>query len=619
MIAYRVWLLSATFIGLTLPGARAADAQALPDSERDPVVRMAAVVNGSIYGAVLDESGRPVDGAVVSALGGATAFAVTDSVGAYHLADLPPGPYVVRVHHDAFTGTRSTIVDVRAAARAPSSFTLKRADANAPEVVAAGVAAGAGNTAAPRDESPLAWRLRRLARGVLKDAEMGRVDLEVDDDWFLEDSLRFIARAVETSARYAKSTFTDWQLDGQVNLLTAAAYDDAGDVVDFGPSSGVAFFSVGAPAGGHADWSARVAMNSGDVTSWTMAGDYTTRESARSRVTGGLTYSLQRYQGGNFAALQAVPDGHRKVATLSVGHEIDLARRWTVGYGARYEHYDYLGGYGLASPSVRLVFAPVPSVRLHAKASMQQVAPGAEEFVPPADSYWVPPQRTFSALGHNRLQTERVQNYEVGVTRQFSGVTVGGRVFRQRVDEQLVTVFGAPDPAKLLAPGGHYGLASAGDAAMRGWAIGVSHHLSPHVHGRVEYTLLSTDWQASTGTDLAALTSRAPRAVRQPRERLHDVTSSLEATVPQTATRVFVVYRLNSGFTGDPVELQSGDGRFDLQLRQGLPFLGTKGDWEMLLGVRSLYRTTLEDRSVYDELLVVRAPTRVIGGLQLRF
>ena len=44
-----------------------------------------------------------------------------------------------------------------------------------------------------------------------------------------------------------------------------------------------------------------------------------------------------------------------------------------------------------------------------------------------------------------------------------------------------------------------------------------------------------------------------------------------------------------------------------------------KGDWEMLLGVRSLFRPSVEDRSIYDELLVVRAPKRVIGGLQVRF
>ena len=620
MIARRVWLLSATVLSLTSPGAGIGNAQvALPATADVPVVRVAAVVMGSIYGVVLDEAGAPIDGAVVSALGGATAFAVTDRTGQYRLTDLPPGPYVVRAHHDGFAGARSTLINVRSAGRAPSSFTLKRADA-APELLTAGTGVGAVPAAAPRDDSPLAWRLRRLTRSVLKDEQPAMVDFGADDDWFLEDSLRFLGRAVEHSARVATNAFTEWPLYGQVNLLTATAYDDSGEFVDFGRSSGVAFFSVGAPVGANADWSARAAMNSGDVTSWTMAGDYVTRAPARSRVTAGMTYSLQRYQGGKFAALQAVPDGHRKVASLTASHEIDLTRRWTLGYGARYEHYDYLDEYGLVSPSLKVSFAPVASLRLHAKASMLQVAPGAEEFVPPADRHWIPPQRTFAPLGHNRFATERVQNYEIGATRQFTGFAVDVRAFSQRVDEQLVTVFGAADPARLIAAGGHYGVASAGDALLQGWAVGVTHNLSPYVKGRVDYSLVSTTWQTSTGADRAALVAYAPRALREPHERLHDVTTTIEAEVPQTSTRFYVLYRLNSGFAGDPAALQSADGRFDMQLRQGLPFMsGMKGDWEMLLGVRSLFRTTVEDRSIYDELLVVRAPKRVIGGLQLRF
>ena len=620
MIARRVWLLSATVLSLTSPGAGIGNAQvALPATAYVPVVRVAAVVMGSIYGVVLDEAGAPIDGAVVSALGGATAFAVTDRTGQYRLTDLPPGPYVVRAHRDGFAGARSTLINVRSAGRAPSSFTLKRADA-APELLTAGTGVGAVPAAAPRDDSPLAWRLRRLTRSVLKDEQPAMVDFGADDDWFLEDSLRFLGRAVEHSARVATNAFTEWPLYGQVNLLTATAYDDSGEFVDFGRSSGVAFFSVGAPVGANADWSARAAMNSGDVTSWTMAGDYVTRAPARSRVTAGMTYSLQRYQGGKFAALQAVPDGHRKVASLTASHEIDLTRRWTLGYGARYEHYDYLDEYGLVSPSLKVSFAPVASLRLHAKASMLQVAPGAEEFVPPADRHWIPPQRTFAPLGHNRFATERVQNYEIGATRQFTGFAVGVRAFSQRVDEQLVTVFGAADPARLIAAGGHYGVASAGDALLQGWAVGVTHNLSPYVKGRIDYSLVSTTWQTSTGADRAALAAHAPRALREPHERLHDVTTTIEAEVPQTSTRFYVLYRLNSGFAGDPAALQSADGRFDMQLRQGLPFMsGMKGDWEMLLGVRSLFRTTVEDRSIYDELLVVRAPKRVIGGLQLRF
>ncbi len=513
MIATRVWLLSASVLGLTITAAGVAAGQALP---AEAPVRVAAVTAGSIYGAVLDEAGAPIDGAVVSALGGATAFAVTDRAGHYRLTELPPGPYVVRAHRDGFAGTRSTLINVRPASRAPSSFTLRRAETDTPEVLTAGVDASAAPAATPRDESPMAWRLRRLTRSVLKDEQQTpAVDLEADDDWFLEDSLRFLGRAFGTSARYATSALADWPLYGQVNLLTATAFDDSGEFVDFGRSSGVAFFSVGAPVSAHADWSARAMMNSGDITSWTMAGDYVTRSPARSRITAGMSYSLQRYQGGRFVALQAVPDGHRKVASLSGGHEIDLSRRWTLGYGARYEHYDYLGGYGLVSPSMKVSFAPAASLRLHAKASMHQVAPGAEEFVPPADAHWVPPQRTFAPLGSNRFSTERVQSYELGATRQFTRVAVGVRAFRQRVDEQLVTVFGAADPARLIAAGGHYGVASAGDAAMQGWAVGLAHHFSAHVHGRVDYTFVSTVWQASGGADRAALAAYAPRALRR--------------------------------------------------------------------------------------------------------
>ncbi len=360
-------------------------------------------------------------------------------------------------------------------------------------------------------------------------------------------------------------------------------------------------------------------MNSGDVSSWTMAGEYTTRAPARHRLAVGVNYSLQRYEGGNFAALQAVPDGHRKVASISASHDIDLTRRWMVGYGARYEHYDYLDGYGLVSPSVKAVFVPTPGLRLHARASRQQIAPGAEEFVPPADAQWVPPQRTFAPIGDPRFSTESVQHYELGATRQFSGLSVGVRAFRQVIDDQLVTVFGAADPARLVAAGGHYSVALAGDARLQGWAVRVEHALSPFVRGSIDYALVTSEWDQPSWRNRRALAVVAPRALREANERLHDLTTTLEAEIPGTATRIVALYKLNSGFAGDPHQLQSADGRFDMQLRQGLPFMSAVGDWEMLVGVRSLFRSSFDDRSFYDELLVVRPPKRVMGGLQVRF
>ena len=146
---------------------------------------------------------------------------------------------------------------------------------------------------------------------------------------------------------------SDLPIYGQFNFLTATAFDDTGEFVDFGRPAGAAFFSVGAPVGEHGDWTARATMNSGDITSWTMAGEYATRAPAHQRYALGMTYSLQRYEGGNFVALQAVPNGHRKVASISASHDVDVSPSVTVGYGAKYEHYDYLEGYGLLSPTVR--------------------------------------------------------------------------------------------------------------------------------------------------------------------------------------------------------------------------------------------------------------------------
>jgi hypothetical protein len=42
-------------------------------------------------------------------------------------------------------------------------------------------------------------------------------------------------------------------------------------------------------------------------------------------------------------------------------------------------------------------------------------------------------------------------------------------------------------------------------------------------------------------------------------------------------------------------------------------------DWEMLVAVSNRFRDELVDASVYDELLVVQPPKRVLGGVTVRF
>ena len=62
------------------------------------------------------------------------------------------------------------------------------------------------------------------------------------------------------------------------------------------------------------------------------------------------------------------------------------------------------------------------------------------------------------------------------------------------------------------------------------------------------------------------------------------------------------------------------DARFDVQVRQSLPFMDfSSAKWEMLVAVRNFFRETAPDQSIYDELLVVRPPKRIVGGLTLKF
>lgn len=100
------------------------------------------------------------------------------------------------------------------------------------------------------------------------------------------------------------------------------------------------------------------------------------------------------------------------------------------------------------------------------------------------------------------------------------------------------------------------------------------------------------------------------------------MTTSLETEIPYSATRLVVLYKLNNAFAAsDRVTTEPAFGaRFDLQVNQALPFMNFRASqWEMLVAVRNLFHESLANTSAYDELLVVRPPKRLVGGLTVKF
>lgn len=605
---------------------------------RPTPMSIARVSAGGIQGTVSDDHGAPLVGAMVSALGSTTAFAVTDPRGRFDLQALPPGAYLVRAHMGGFVPSRARIVEVMPAGSAVSTIALHRAGpgttgtAGQPEadvpVMTAGFAATPDASAADTEESAddhseTAWRLRHIKRSVLKDTTIqGHVaDDDSSDPSFQPDGGSIFGRAMESSMRLA-SMFSDLPITGQINLLTSSAFDSPLQLFSAdGLSHNVAYMSIGAPAAG-GDLAVRGAMTQGDVASWILAGSYMTRAPASHAYRMGMSYSMQRYDGGNPVALAAVTDGMRNVGAMYGFDHWTVSRALSIDYGAGYARYDYVGGAQLFSPRLSATVTPVARLRLNASVSRQTLAPGAEEFVPPTEGVWLPPERTFSSLSADaRFRAERSDHYEVGFEHDLTSTDiVGFRTFYQRVDDQLVTLFGMRAPEGNGAELGHYYTANNGGFEGRGWGVTYSHDVTGRLQGSIDYTVTDAVWIPSGEADFIALWS--PSAVRRDHERVHDLTTSVRAEIPETATRVFVLYRINSAYaSNDVADVHPGtDARFDVQINQSLPFLNfTSTQWEMLVAVRNLFRDPLSDGSVYDELLVVRPPKRIVGGLMVRF
>lgn len=615
-------------------GAAQPAAAQLARAAAQPITQMAAVTQADLHGVVVDDRGQPLTGAVVSALGSTTAFAVSDSEGRFSFRNLTPGPYLVRAHLQGYVPARGRIVQVNAGSGNSSTIALTRRDQrDEPQTLAAGVGTSGTETPAAEntddtDHGEMAWRLRHLKRSVLKDAETAVLDLPAEGDSLLDGAVAGFSRAVGESARYATALFADLPpVNGQINLLTSTSFDHPQDLftADGLVPRGVAYISLASQSTG-GEWSVRGATTQGDIASWIVSGAYVRDAGTPHRFEAGLSYGMQRYLGGNADALAATADGSRNVGSVYAYDNWTISPRFSAGYGAKYARYDYLTtDRSLLSPRASLSFKPNPedSFQVRGTVSHREIAPGAEEFLPPATGLWLPPERTFSPASLRQgLTPEELDHVEVAAERQmFGDVVLGVRAFQQRVNDQLVTLFGTQLPGKAPANVGHYYVASDGDFDARGWGVSLSRDMIDGVRASIDYTQVDADWvRRSPAANVLA--AAAASALRRQDESFHDLTTTVESVLPVTATRVFVVYRLNSGFaSGDVADSDPRAGaRFEVQVNQALPFMAfTNAHWEMLVAVRNMFRDDVIDSSVYDELLVVRPPKRVVGGLTVKF
>ena len=618
-----------------------------------PVMITASLSSGWIEGVVTDDRNQPISGAAVTAQGRDLLIIETDHVGRFQLRGIPAGTYLLRVQGRGFAASRREFVQVVAARGTHFDVQLRRAAAPVMAPGGAVMAAGVGlsSTAAeavtstlptsvlpveeaeatdavPHDHSPAAWRLRHAKRSVLRETT-SRIDdvSQLDDDelWRSIARLDEVAGWTANVGRSAGSALLNGALTGRVQLLTSSAFDQPFETftTDDMPA-GIAFVHLAGPLSTRTTWSVEAATARGGVTSWFVGGTYATVVADSHGVEVHSSYSRQQSSAASGVSVFGIEDDGRSAGGVQVVDHWTISPRAMLDVGGRYERYDYLRDPGLFSPSITASVSPAARTWVRVTAAREMSAPGAEEFVPQAyGSLSLPPQRTFSALVAGRpLEAQETRHVGISLEQDIDSFRVAFTHFRQNVDGQLATVF---DPS--LAKGqrradlSHYGVASVGDFDASGWGVGISRPVGTHLRGGLEYRMSDVEWQTGGGFSTVALV--APSAVRAASERLHDVTLRVDALASRTGTRVSGACRYNTGFTRGAIDQDTPSSamRYDLQVYQSVPYLKNEmTQVELVFGVGNLIHGGADSvSSLYDELLVVRPPTRVVGGVTVQF
>jgi hypothetical protein len=571
-----------------------------------PITRVASAAAGRVQGVVTDEAGSTIVGVSVLAVGAALAMARTDVLGRFSLV-LPPGEYVLRATRDGYISTYREPVRIQSDSELRRSITLTRA----------GASAQAGeDLIEPADpdhaHSEVAWRLRHLSRTVLRDAAGAASYREALD-------FEPAADAAPLMARTGQTLFGDTGWNGQLNFITTSALASSGGAAPEWPR-GVAHVVIGAPVGDQGDWAFRAAMTGGELPAWTVLGEFTSRDDRAHAFRTGVSFSSQAYATapGPWLSMSTTADS-RRVGGAYGYDRWTLARSVELQYGIKIDRYDYLADPTLVSAEIGGRVRVHRGVVVTASVAPRQVAPGADQFLPPGSSGpWLPPERTFSALTDAvGLRPETVTHRTVGIEVDLgrSGVLTVQR-FSQASQDQIATLFGLDDASQV----GHYYVATAGDVELDGWSIGVAGTFRSVLAGAVTYRHATAEWD--TPARRRALRTAAPSVSRGGAETTHDLTASLEATLPVSATRILAAYRVNSAFSAPRGESANPnlDGRFSVEVRQHLPFQPFRGgELNLLLSARTLLRDLSSEGAFYDELLTVAPPTRLTCGLQMRF
>jgi hypothetical protein len=543
---------------------------------------------GGLVGWVESTRGVPVAGAVVSIFGkgirGGNLVTLADSHGQFVLPSLPAGSYTLRAigtGHQPSAAQHITVLPNRDAL-----FTLSLTPVGD---TPSGEATEAASTEEPSDAlREWHWLVRHKRRSVLETA----------------------GHAVEgAEGAAAQASLAAPALPGLGPVggsMEFAATTEAGSPTD--PSA------VGLPGGlgslrlqgrlmDGVRWSLGGLVSENEGRTWRTAAEFVLEPGGGHEIDVGAGYGAGDVHSTVADTFTGEPS--RNLGAVFLRDRWQISDRLTATGGARYTYIGFLPDSHHADAVLQIELQGDRRTLLRGSVTTRTLAPGGDLLT--LSTVAASPAITWARLEEN-LRPARALRCEMGVDRSLGAAMVGAQLFDETTRDVLLTTFDGPTPF----------VRNAGHAGARGFGVTFGRRFGGVANGSVTYTFGRTRrW----GQTLVA----ADMPVAFEDAEFHDLVARFETFIDWSDTRVAALYRLNAlsddRGAGPAVPARtSTSSRFDVQLTQGLPFLQplTRADWEVLVAVRNMFYEASQV-GFLDELAVQDPPTRVVGGISVRF
>jgi hypothetical protein len=313
------------------------------------------------------------------------------------------------------------------------------------------------------------------------------------------------------------------------------------------------------------------------------------------------------YGAGDQRPAQAgiLPEPDRVVGAVFLRDRWQIGDRLAATAGARYTYIGFLPDSHHADAVVQIELRGDRRTLVRGSVAARTLAPGGDLLT--LSTVAASPAITWARLEEG-LRPARSLRYELGVDRALGSSHLGAHVFGETTRDLLLTTFDGSTPY----------VRNAGTVGARGFGLSLGHRFGGIANGSVTYTFGRGHRSGMPSAADVPVTSFEEA-------EFHDLVARLETVIDWSDTRVAALCRLSAlsddrGPTTAGATRTSSTARFDVQLTQGLPFLQplTRADWEVLVAVRNMFYEASQG-GFLDELAVQDPPTRVVGGISVRF